>query len=519
MFYSVLYPTEESAKKPRNQKAPDCFADLQLDRILKAVLPDYLDFHLEEFFYTPAPDPETVRYRQEVLRELEDGEKRAAIEDILRRIPATRSILEEVRPRLLASGMLTGEKLSGNYLEMGRFLDALVVYLDAVNDLNASLHKLDLRSAGLRGFAEYLSGYCASEKLRGMTAWRQRVRENITRIRFNMLVKSGSVRVNPYGGEQDYAERITELFSRFRQEGGRSFLLPIDEKPKSEKIENQVLRMVSKLYPAEFRDLKNFVMTYLHIEDDTVLDFIREIQFYFAWLDMVKTMENAGFHFCCPVLRSRGEACFALDSYDLALAVRTMKSVVPNDFSLTPPEQILVVTGPNQGGKTTFARAFGQAFYLASLGVSVPARQAVLPLCDQVLTHFERGEDQKLKSGKLEEDILRLKGLLDRATKDSVFVVNEIYTSTTLKDALALGGHMIDALTEKAGSAVVVTFMEELSRYGPQTVSMVSGVSDDTEQTRTYLVRRKKADGVAFARLLAGKYGLTKEQLKGRLRK
>ena len=179
----------------------------------------------------------------------------------------------------------------------------------------------------------------------------------------------------------------------------------------------------------------------------------------------------------------------------------------------------MVITGPNQGGKSTFARAFGQIFYLASLGVSVPARQAALPLCDQVLTHFERGEDRKLKSGKLEEDILRLKGLLDRSTKDSVFVVNEIYSSTTLKDALTLGGHMIDALTEKAGSAVVVTFMEELSEYGPQTVSMVSGVSDDAEHTRTYQVRRRKADGVAFARLLAGKYGLTKEQLKGRLRK
>ena len=78
---------------------------------------------------------------------------------------------------------------------------------------------------------------------------------------------------------------------------------------------------------------------------------------------------------------------------------------------------------------------------------------------------------------------------------------------------------MIDAITEKAGSAVVVTFMEELSEVGPQTVSMVSGVSDDAEHTRTYQVRRRKADGVAFARLLAGKYGLTKEQLKGRLRK
>ena len=518
MFYSVLFPTEESAKKPRNQRAPDCFSDLQLDRILKAVLPDYADFHLEEYFYTPLTDPETVRYRQEVMEELEEPEKRAAVEEIIRRIPETRAILEETRPKLLKGGLLTGEKLTDNYLEMGRFLDTLVSYLDAVNDLNGILQKLNLRSAGLRKLSAYLTDYCSSEQLRDMTAWRQRIRENLKHIRFNMLVKPLSIRVTPYEGQEDYAQRITALFSRFRQEESRSFLRPMEEKPRSERIENQVLKMVSKLYPEEFKDLRDFVAAYIDITDDTVLDFIREVQFYFAWLDMMKTMKEIGFRFCYPELRGREEERFAADAYDLSLAVRTLKPVVPNDFSLTPPEQILVVTGPNQGGKSTFARAFGQIFYLASLGVSVPARQAALPLCDQVLTHFERGEDRKLKSGKLEEDILRLKGLLDRSTKDSVFVVNEIYSSTTLKDALTLGGHMIDAITEKAGSAVVVTFMEELSEYGPQTVSMVSGVSDDAEHTRTYQVRRRKADGVAFARLLVGKYGLTREQLRRRIR-
>ena len=518
MFYSVLFPTEEGAHRPRNRKEPDCFSDLQLDRILKAVLPDYGEFQLEEFFYTPVTDRETVRYRQEIMRELENPEKRTAIEDVLRRFSATRAILEEVRPKLLSSGILSGGKIADNYLEMGRFLDTLVVYLDAVNDLNASLRKLDLRSQGLRDFEEYLSAYCASEQLRDMTAWRQRIRENITRIRFNMFVKPGSIRVTPYEGQADYAERIKELFSRFRQGESRSFLRSMQEKPRSANVENQVLKMAAKLYPAEFKELREFIAAYINIEDTAILDFVREINFYFAWLDMVKTMEAIGFPFCYPELRGRGEARFATDVYDLALAIRTLKPVVPNDFSLTPPEQILVVTGPNQGGKSTFARAFGQTFYLASLGVSVPARQAALPPCDQVLTHFERGEDELKQSGKLEEDVLRLKSLLDKATKDSIFVINEIYSSTTLKDALVLGGHMIDAIIAKAGSAVVVTFMEELSEVGPQTVSMVSGVSDDGEQTRTYQIRRRKADGAAFAMLLVGKYGLTREQLRRRIK-
>ena len=525
MFYSILFPTEESARRPRNQTAPDCFSDLQLDRIMKAVLPDYTDFQLEEYFYTPVTDPETVLYRQEVMKELAEPEKRA-LEAAVRRISAAHAILEEARPKLLKAGLLSGEKRRDDYLAMGRFLDAVAAYLDAVNELNTALEKLDLRSAGLRGIAAYLRSCCASEKLRGMLQRMRAAEESIGRIRFNMFVKRGnfflvakpgSIRVTPYGGQEDYARRITELFSRFRQGESRSFLRTMSEKPRSENIENQVLRMVSNLYPAEFRELRDFITDYLNVEDETVLTFVREIRFYFAWLDMVKTLEAVGFPFCCPQLRGREEERFALDAYDLALAVRTLKSVVPSDFSLTPPEQILVVTGPNRGGKSTFARAFGQVFYLASLGVSVPARQAALPLCDQVLTHFPRGEDEKKESGKLEEDLLRLRDLLDRATKDSVLAVSEIFTSTTPKDAPVLGGHMIDAITDKAGSAVVVTFMEELSEYGPQTVSMASDVSGDREQTRSFRILRRRADGAADALKLAGRYGLTKEQIRRRV--
>ena len=76
---------------------------------------------------------------------------------------------------------------------------------------------------------------------------------------------------------------------------------------------------------------------------------------------------------------------------------------------------------------------------------------------------------------------------------------------------------MVDAIAGRAGSAVVVTFMEELSEYSSQTVSMVSEISEDGNQSRTFRILRRKADGIAFAMKLAGKYGLTKEQMKRRI--
>ena len=96
-------------------------------------------------------------------------------------------------------------------------------------------------------------------------------------------------------------------------------------------------------------------------------------------------------------------------------------------------------------------------------------------------------------------------------------VVNEIFASTTMQDALILGRHMIDALVAKGAPAIVVTFLEELSEYVPQTVSMVTTVSDDEKHRRTFRIIRKKPDGMAYAMQIAARHGLTYEQLERRL--
>lgn len=516
MAYSVLFPDRARPPQSGRSAEPEYFGDLNLDQVVRPILTSYPEFKLDEFFYTPLDDAGTIRYRQDVLRDLKGGTLRDLFTDFSKTVFELDAFMARTR-KLLSSE----NGCRNNYLTKGRMFNFAVRYCSAVSDLAEALANREVRSEGLQGIRDYLRDYRGTEEYAGLQAHAERLREEFSTVHYCMLIRYGTIRVRKYEGQSDLSADIRDLFARFRQGDVKDYRHKLTEEPRAEHVEAGVLKLVAECYPDVFSDLDAFCAAYPHFVDPTAARFAREIQFYLSWLAYIGPLREKGLPFCLPAVAPDAEQLYGRGFFDLALAASMGpgRSPVTNDFALDRPERILVVTGPNQGGKTTYARAFGQIHYLASLGLSVPGREASLLLFDRIYTHFEREEDLSTLNGKLQDDLERLHRILGRATSRSVLVINEIFSSTTLSDAVLLGGYMMDSIAKIGCLAVCVTFLSEIAAHGEETVSMMSTVEEDDPAVRTFRIVRKPPDGLAYALHIASRYRLTYRQLSARLQK
>jgi DNA mismatch repair ATPase MutS len=507
-FQSILFDRSDTGRRLEDGAARELLADLRLDHVIDSIAGDRDEYDLRPLFLTQLRSVDSINYRQEVFRDLDNPALVAHLRSFARTL---RSMREQ-----LARG-----ELMAKYQRLRWFAGAVGIYCRAVTELADALAATTVESQGFVGLREYLEAYVQSAEFATLVADTAKTADELASVRYRLHIDADQVRVARASDkpETDYAAEVDRTFARFKTDAATQYSFTASASGAMYELEGAVLDTVAEIYPKVFGRLESYAERHAGFVDATIAAFDREIHFYLEYLHYTADLRAIGLSFCYPVVSATSKAIAAHAAFDLALAHRLHDTgaIVTNDFFLDDPERILVITGPNQGGKTTFARMFGQMHFLASLGLPVPGRDARLLLTDKVLTHFQRQEKVENQRSELEIGLLHVHKLLERATSNSLIILNEVFSSTSLTDAVFLNKAVLERVSGLDALCVCVTFLDELSTLNEKTVSMVSSVDPDDPAVRTYKVTRRPANGLAYAAAIAEKYQLSYASVKRRI--
>jgi DNA mismatch repair ATPase MutS len=216
------------------------------------------------------------------------------------------------------------------------------------------------------------------------------------------------------------------------------------------------------------------------------------------------------------------------------------REIVLNDVLLDSSSGVLVLTGPNRGGKTTYTRGIGLAQLLAQAGLGCPASAARISPVDRLITHFPRAESGQLEAGRLGEEASRIAAIFEVLTRHSLVLLNESLSCTSPGESLYLAEDVVRALRLAGCRAVFTTHLHELAaRAGAinsetpgesAVVSMVAGIQmpdagdpsagepTAAEAKRTFRIEPAPPAGRSFARDVARRHGISLQLLEAKLR-
>ena len=202
-------------------------------------------------------------------------------------------------------------------------------------------------------------------------------------------------------------------------------------------------------------------------------DFIKELEqffeqlklqmaFYAACANFYKRLDEIGLPMCFPEVAEEGNGTY-IGLYELTYAIYIQKKPVVNGLRMGD-KRLLFVTGANQGGKSTFLRSIGVAQVLFQCGMLVPAETYIGRLYENIFTHFTRREDSSMNSGRLEEELKRMNGIINEVSPNSLLLLNESFASTTEKEGAIIMSGIVKALAELGCSVLIVTHLYEFTR-------------------------------------------------------
>jgi hypothetical protein len=431
----------------------DLTQDLALETVFAAMSAD--DRYLLDIVQRVVPvglqDPEAIRYRQRILADC------IGQPQIVRHMYAVALSAIESERRLWGFSLRYPEGL------LHHSVQALEIFRDHLRELRgiADAHSEAFQSEGFRGLFQMLARELDDAYLASIT-------EHLRRLQFRhgLLMSARLGKGNkgtqfqvrkPFNVTPSLRERVEGWVHQLMGGDGSTFVYELDDRDEAGFQALQALRDRG-IAP---------VASALGASTAHILSFFKmlraELAFYIGCLNLHERLRAKGEAVCFPDPVPPAECLIqARALYDLSLSLSMGARAVGNVLS-AERERLVMITGANRGGKTTFLRSVGLAQMLMQCGAFVPAERYRAGVCNAVFTHFRREEDAAMRSGKLDEELARMSAIVDHLTQGAMVLLNESFASTNEREGSEIARQIVKALLERGVKVIYVTHLHDLA--------------------------------------------------------
>ena len=241
------------------------------------------------------------------------------------------------------------------------------------------------------------------------------------------------------------------------------------------------------------------ILRLLNRFNESVLNFFEQLHFetgfYIGCINLYNTVKGLGAAVSFPIPDEIDKRSLNFKGlYDLSLLLNERKRPVNNDLN-TCDTCLYIITGSNQGGKSTYLRSIGIAQLLMQCGMFVPASHYRANISENIFTYFTREEDESMNSGKLEEELKRLNEIVGIACRNSLIIMNEPFATTTERDGSKIAQDVVTAFYELNVKTLVVTHLYEFANlmFGQELQKALFLRAERSEDgSRTFYIKEGK---------------------------
>ena len=522
--FRLLYP---DGIEPSGRNAfPDheFIHTLQIDQMVSIGREGYRgipDLQLERFF---SCDPVVLRYRAEIIEEIAASEPLQQL--IADALPMIRDVYEMRKVLNHGDGNLESGLSSTRYIEQ---------YIELVELFRQRLEPLAPQSAGLRRLKDEILARSESEDFKALRRHLEDLDTRIGRIKSITLGLNldGNLHVTDAGlvSINTAPFRQSSLMDRLLGRSGRDPMVCMSgfasiakssRDDERQALDSAVHRALDVVFAKVIRSWEPVINQYYHDETRFFVELMDDLRFLSAAVHFLLELRAHGCRFCRPVIRPVQDRALHLHNvYNPMLALKVSgEPIVANDFDYDENGRFYLVTGPNHGGKSIFCYSIGMAQALFQLGLPVPAERAEMSPVTGIYTHFPTSDEDNYGKGRLESECARISAILPRLRDTDLFLMDESFSSTSLLEGSYIAGEVLSAISEIGCGGVYVTHIHELTQrvrelsVGPGKLdNLVAQMQSVSDGTRSYRVLRTTPDGLSYARDIARKYGLSREEI------